>query len=103
MIAAGAEGLVSVVANAYPKDYSDMVRLCLDGKFDEAQKLHYKYTDIIASMFAEGSPSGVKAYLSEMGLCENHFRLPVWPVSEKHHSRIRDLMKGVNKLSSVLV
>ncbi|HEY6504822.1 MAG TPA: 4-hydroxy-tetrahydrodipicolinate synthase [Chitinophagaceae bacterium] len=95
MIAAGAEGLVSVVANAYPKEYSDMVRLCLAGKFTEAQKLHYKYTDIITSMFAEGSPSGVKAYLSEMGLCQNTFRLPVWKVSEKHHNRIKELMKEI--------
>lgn len=95
MIAAGAEGLISVVANAYPKEYAEMVRLCMDGKFAEAQQLHYKYTDIIASMFAEGSPSGVKAYLSEMGLCKNTFRMPVWPVSEKHMEKIRELMKGV--------
>jgi 4-hydroxy-tetrahydrodipicolinate synthase len=94
MIAAGAEGLVSVVANAYPADYSEMVRLCLAGKFSEAQKLHYKYTDIIASMFAEGSPSGVKAYLFEMGLCQNTFRLPVWKVSDKHHAKIKELMKA---------
>ena len=93
MIAAGADGLISVVANAYPKDYAEMVRLCLAGKFAEAQELHYKYTDIIASMFAEGSPSGVKTYLNEMGLCKNTFRLPVWPVSAAHHARIRDLMK----------
>ena len=98
MIAAGAEGLVSVVANAYPKDYSDMVRLCLAGRYNEALTLHYKYIDIIASMFAEGSPSGVKAYLSEMGLCENYFRLPVWQVSEKHHSKIRELMKKVSSV-----
>jgi 4-hydroxy-tetrahydrodipicolinate synthase len=95
MIAEGAEGLISVVANAYPKDYAEMVRLCLAGKFTEAQSLHFKYTDIIASMFAEGSPSGVKAYLSEMGLCRNYFRLPVWQVSEKHHQKIRELMKSV--------
>ncbi len=94
MIAAGAEGLISVVANAYPKDYSEMVRLCLAGKFVEAQKLHYKYTDIITSMFAEGSPSGVKAYLSEMGLCKNTFRLPVWPVTAKHLAYIKELMKS---------
>jgi 4-hydroxy-tetrahydrodipicolinate synthase len=92
MIAAGADGLVSVVANAYPKEYSEMVRLCLAGNFREAQKLHYKYTDIITSMFAEGSPSGVKAYLSEMGLCQNTFRLPVWKVSDKHHAKIKQLM-----------
>lgn len=95
MIACGAEGLISVVANAYPEEYSNMVRLCLAGKFEEAKPFHYKYTDIIASMFAEGSPSGVKAYLSEMGLCKNTFRLPVWPVSEKHMQKIKELMKEV--------
>jgi 4-hydroxy-tetrahydrodipicolinate synthase len=93
MIACGAEGLISVVANAYPKEYAQMVRLCMEGKFAEADDLHFKYIDIIASMFAEGSPSGVKAYLSEMGLCKNVFRLPVWPVSEKHMEKIRGLMK----------
>lgn len=103
MIAAGAEGLISVVANAYPNDYSDMVRFCLAGKFEEAQKLHFKYIDIIASMFAEGSPSGVKAYLSEMGLCQNYFRLPVWPVSEKHLNKIKELMKSIKVISSELV
>ena len=96
MIADGADGLISVVANAYPKDYSEMVRLCLAGRFNEALPIHLKYTDIIASMFAEGSPSGVKAYLAEMGLCENYFRLPVWPVSERHHQKIRDLMRKVS-------
>jgi len=95
MIALGAEGVTSVVANAYPRGFSDMVRLCLDGKFAEARELHYRYTDIINSMFAEGSPSGVKAYLSEMGLCQNTFRQPVWPVSAVHHAKIRELMKGV--------
>lgn len=93
MIAAGAEGLISVVANAYPKEYAQMVRLCMEGRFAEADDIHYKYIDIIASMFAEGSPSGVKAYLSEMGLCKNVFRMPVWPVSDKHMEKIRQLMK----------
>lgn len=94
MIAGGAEGLISVVANAYPDDYSEMVRLCLKGEFEKARLLHYKYIDIISSMFTEGSPSGVKAYLSEMGLCQNTFRLPVWPVSEPHHTKIKALMKS---------
>jgi len=94
MIAAGAEGLISVVANAYPGDYSEMVRLCLKGDFEAARPLHYKYIEIIQSMFAEGSPSGVKAYLSEMGLCKNMFRQPVWPVSDKQLQKIKTLMKA---------
>lgn len=95
MIACGAVGLISVIANAYPKEYSEMVRLCLAGRFNEALSLHYRYSDIITSMFTEGSPSGVKAYLAEMGLCTNSVRLPVWPVSEKHLDKIRQLMKTV--------
>lgn len=93
MIAMGAEGVISVVANAYPYEFSEMVRLCLKGDYEKARKLHYKYTDIITTMFTEGSPSGVKAYLAEMGLCKNCFRQPVWPVSEKHQQKIRELMK----------
>ena len=95
MVACGADGVISVVANAYPKEFSDMVRLCLDGKFSEALPLHFKYLDIIKSMFTEGNPSGVKAYLSEMGICENSFRMPVWPVSDAHMEKIRKLMKTV--------
>ena len=96
MIACGGNGVISVVANAYPKEFSDMVRLCLAGKFTDARKLHYKYIDIINSLFAEGSPGGVKAYLSEMELCSNAVRLPVWPVSEKHLEKIRGLIKNLN-------
>ncbi len=94
MIAQGAEGVISVVANAYPKDFAAMVRLCLAGEFKKASPLHYKYIDIIASMFAEGSPSGVKAYLAEMGLCKNTLRLPVYKVSDALMEQIRHLMKA---------
>jgi 4-hydroxy-tetrahydrodipicolinate synthase len=97
MMAMGAVGVISVVANAYPKDFSDMVRFCLEGDYVAAQKLNYQYTDIIASMFAEGSPSGVKAYLSELSLCSQDVRLPVWPVSEKHVATIRTLMNSGQK------
>lgn len=95
MIACGADGVISVVANAYPLEFSNMVRLALQGNYNDARILHYEYTDIINSLFAEGSPSGVKAYLSEMGLCQNTFRQPVWPVSAKQMEKIRSLMKEV--------
>ncbi len=97
MIALGAEGVISVVANAYPYEFSEMVRLCLKGDYEKAKSLHFKYTDIIVSMFTEGSPSGVKAYLSEMGLCKNTFRLPVVSVSAKHLDKVRELMKLAEK------
>lgn len=95
MIALGADGVTSVVANAYPDGFSEMVRLCLQGKFDQARTLHYKYVEIIQTMFAEGSPSGVKAYLTEMGYCSDAVRQPVWPVSDALRKRIQLLMAGV--------
>jgi 4-hydroxy-tetrahydrodipicolinate synthase len=96
MLAIGSDGVISVVANAYPKGFSEMVRLGLQGKFKEARVYHHKYSDIITSMFAEGSPSGVKAYLSEMGLCQNTFRQPVWPVSTGLMGQIKSLMKDAS-------
>ncbi len=95
MIACGAIGVISVVANAYPKEFSDMVRLCLAGKFAEALPIHLKYIDVINSLFAEGSPSGVKQYMVEMGLCKNNFRMPVIPVSDAHAHKIRQLMQAL--------
>lgn len=95
MIACGAIGVISVVANAYPKEFSDMVRLCLAGKFAEALPIHLKYIDVINSLFAEGSPSGVKQYMVEMGLCKNNFRMPVIPVSDAHAQKIRQLMQAL--------
>lgn len=97
MIALGARGVVSVVANAYPFAFSEMVRLCLKGNFEAARLIHYQYLDIINSMFLEGSPGGVKAYLSEMGICKNQFRLPVYPVSPKHMQVIKQLMQSVKE------
>lgn len=96
LIAAGASGVISVIANAFPLEFSEMVRLCLKGDFEKARPLHYKYLEITAALFAEGSPAGIKACLSGMGLCGNHFRLPVWPVSEKHEAYIGELVKKLS-------
>lgn len=93
MIAVGSIGVISVVANAYPAKFSDMVRLALGNRYAEAGLLHYKLIDIINSLFEEGSPSGVKAYLSEMGVCGNYVRMPVYPVSEELAGKIKSLMR----------
>jgi 4-hydroxy-tetrahydrodipicolinate synthase len=97
MMALGAKGVISVVGNAYPRIFSQMVRHCLDGNFEAARPLHYQLTDVITSLFTEGNPSGVKAYLSEMGICGNNFRLPVAPVSHKLIEKIKSLMVEVEK------
>jgi 4-hydroxy-tetrahydrodipicolinate synthase len=95
MIALGATGVISVVANAYPRIFSDMVRTCLCGDFNAARPVHERLLEIVETLFAEGSPAGVKAYMQELGLCADHVRLPVVPVSETLLARIKQLMKGL--------
>ena len=95
VIACGAIGVISVVANAYPALFSEMIRQTLKGDYDAARPTHFKFLDIVSSLFEEGSPSGVKAYLSEMGICGNHFRMPVYPVSEKLMQKIRHHIVGM--------
>ena len=95
LIACGAIGVISVVANAYPAQFSTMVNHCLEGNFSEARPIHEKMLPIIHSLFAEGSPSGVKAYLSTMGIVEESFRLPVVGVSDALKNTIHNLMKSI--------
>jgi 4-hydroxy-tetrahydrodipicolinate synthase len=95
MIALGSIGVISVVANAYPAKFAEMVRFALSENYPAARELHYKLIDIIHTLFEEGSPSGVKAYLSEMGICGNYFRMPVYPVSDKLMQKIRHNMVGM--------
>lgn len=82
MIAAGAQGVISVVANAFPKKFSDMVRLCLAGKFDKAAPLHYDLMRVTQLFFSDGSPGGVKASLEAQKLCRADLRLPLMPVND---------------------
>ncbi|NJK87117.1 MAG: 4-hydroxy-tetrahydrodipicolinate synthase [Bacteroidales bacterium] len=93
MISIGGSGVISVTANAFPKEFSDMVRFALAGELNKANELHYKMYDIICSFFTEGSPSGVKAALEILGLIKNYVRLPLVPVSEDHYKKIAQLIK----------
>jgi 4-hydroxy-tetrahydrodipicolinate synthase len=95
LIACGAIGVISVVANAYPAQFSTMVKYCLEENFSEARPIHEKMLPIINSLFAEGSPSGVKAYLAAMGIVEESFRLPVVGVSDALKNTIHNLMKSI--------
>ncbi|MGP8214896.1 MAG: 4-hydroxy-tetrahydrodipicolinate synthase [Bacteroidia bacterium] len=93
LIAAGADGVISVVANAFPKDFSEMTRQALKGNFAEARKLHYKLTDITDLLFADGSPGGIKAALEIMGICTNALRLPVVPVNKRIYGMLQEEIK----------
>jgi 4-hydroxy-tetrahydrodipicolinate synthase len=81
-IAAGMQGVISVIGNAYPKEFSQMVNYALDGDFKNAKHLHYKLWPAMNAIFMDGNPGGVKYILSKMGICGNHFRLPVVPVNK---------------------
>jgi 4-hydroxy-tetrahydrodipicolinate synthase len=93
MIAIGAMGVISVVANAFPKESSDMVNHALKGELAKANVLHYKLLDIINALFEEGSPAGIKAVLEILKFARNNVRLPLAPVSEKHYAKLDMLVK----------
>lgn len=82
LMALGAQGVISVLGNAYPKAFSDMVHLCLEGNYIEAVDVHFKFRDMIRLLFADGNPAGVKCVMHDMGLIENELRLPLVPVGE---------------------
>jgi len=77
MMALGAVGVISVVGNALPKQFSDMVRICLSGDFKAAQKAHYQLIEFTRLIFADGSPGGIKAALAHLGICGDTVRLPL--------------------------
>lgn len=94
IIASGGDGVISVVANAYPKDFSEMTRQILAGNVKNAQKLHYKFTEIIEQLFADGNPGGIKAVLELMDICKATLRLPLMPVNKDTQKAIEKLVKG---------
>jgi len=92
MIALGADGVISVVANAFPSDFSSMVNFALDSKNEEARIIHYKLLKIIDLLFVDGNPAGIKAALEILGVMGNNLRLPMVPVL---HDIYMDLVKEI--------
>ncbi len=95
LITLGAVGVISVIGNALPYEFSRMVRLALRGEYDSARTIHHKFTELFKLLFVDGNPAGVKAMLSEMGMIENQLRLPLIPTRlttiEQISTIIRDL------------
>ena len=94
MLSMGAEGVISVVANAYPAEFSEMVRLGMKDKFEQARKLHYELLEIIEYLFKDGNPGGIKALLEIMGLCGNYLRLPLVKVNKQIYHQLELLVEN---------
>jgi len=95
-MALGMEGIISVAANCFTKDMTDMINLAIVGKFDKARKVLYKLLPGIDLLFAEGNPAGVKEVLKEMNICDNTLRLPLVPVSESTSKKIVEFLKTID-------
>lgn len=93
MVACGAVGVISVIGNALPREFSKMLRLEFNNEFAAARKIHHKFTDLFSLLFVDGNPAGVKAMLSEMGFIENVLRLPLVPTRITTKQRISDILK----------
>lgn len=92
---AGGDGVISVIGQAYPKEFSTMVQLAFERKVDEAYAIHNKLVNITRLIFAEGNPCGVKTILAEKGLIKNYLRLPLVQASEGLQSKIKEEMKTI--------
>lgn len=95
LITLGGAGVISVIANAFPAEFSTMVNLTLNNKLEEARKIHYSLLPVIEAIFTEGSPAGIKAVLDIMGISKNFLRLPLVPVST-------DLYRKLEKMVTLL-
>jgi 4-hydroxy-tetrahydrodipicolinate synthase len=91
LIASGADGVISVVANAYPKDFSDMIRSALVHDFKTAQKLHYQLMEITEQLFADGNPGGVKVVLSQKKITQPFVRLPLVEPNDKVKATLKKI------------
>ena len=93
MVSCGAVGVISVIGNALPKEFSRMIRLQMRGEYDPARTIHHRFTDLFSLLFVDGNPAGVKAMLSEMGFIQNVLRLPLVPMRINNMQRMSEILK----------
>ena len=95
MVLAGGAGVISVIGEGFPKEFSEMVRLGLNKKVNEAYKIHYKLADSIDMIFEQGNPAGIKEVFKHLGLSENTVRLPLVNVDENLSERLSNFIKNL--------
>jgi 4-hydroxy-tetrahydrodipicolinate synthase len=96
LITLGAVGVISVIGNAFPREFSRMVRLGLAGDYDNARTIHHSFTELFNLLFVDGNPAGVKSMLNAMGYVENKLRLPLVPTRITTFEKIRDVLRQLN-------
>ncbi|MEE0997588.1 MAG: 4-hydroxy-tetrahydrodipicolinate synthase [Paludibacteraceae bacterium] len=96
LITMGAVGVISVIGNAFPKEFSQMVRLALQGDYNSARIIHHKFTELFDLLFVDGNPAGVKCILSIMGYLENKLRLPLVPTRITTFEKMRQILDTLN-------
>jgi len=94
LLSIGVEGVISVVANAFPEEFSNMVRLGRKGNFEKASVLHYQLLEIIEYLFKDGNPGGIKAVLEMMGICQNNLRLPLVKINKRVYNHLKLLLEN---------
>lgn len=99
MVLAGGSGVISVIAQGFPKEFSEMMRLGLNRKVDDAFKLQYLFSDCIDMIFEQGNPVGIKQVFQSLGIADNTVRLPLVKVDESLANRIDEFVKKINKLT----
>jgi len=95
MIASGAAGVISVIGNALPKEFSRMIRLEFKGEYEPARKIHHRFTELYKLLFVDGNPAGVKALLNDMGMIENVLRLPLVPTRIETKDKMAEILKDL--------
>ena len=96
LITLGAVGVISVIGNAFPREFSRMVRLALAGDYDSARTIHHSFTELFSLLFVDGNPAGAKSMLNAMGFIENKLRLPLVPTRIKTFEQIRDVLRQLS-------
>jgi 4-hydroxy-tetrahydrodipicolinate synthase len=95
LIACGCDGVISVLGNAFPAEWSEMIRVALKSNVKQAAEIHYKYLEMIELMFVDGNPAGVKGILQNLGICQNSVRLPLTSLTRNTASKITSIMEDL--------
>jgi 4-hydroxy-tetrahydrodipicolinate synthase len=99
MVLAGGAGVISVIGQGFPKEFSEMIRLGLNRKVDDAYQIHYLFSDCIDMIFEQGNPAGIKQVFQSLGIADNTVRLPLVCADESLASRIDEFVEKINKIA----